>query len=297
MEASSSSPPPPLHLDGHNQMRRVMAMQRIAANIAGLPSRAPPERLTGVYQFGVLHGFGLRAWIEAMPLLNVSVAGVTAWGFDSFRGMPNEESGFMRASHVHDRNWAAGGLNVARLMGIPEWPQLHDAIVRNIGFAPERTKLVRGFYNESLSEGRALSQRLRMPSALLLDIDCDLYTSTKQALRFMLESELLVPGTYVYYDDYSVEHWNVPPNKHAYMEERLAHEEITKEFQLEWRTLFKYRTIGDNSGRYRGPLSGVDWIRQVSNASRWMGKPMSPNALNPVLRLEACGKCGGGARR
>ena len=273
------------HLDGHNQQRRILALRRIASDIAGLPGSAPPAHLTGVYEFGVLRGFGLRAWVEAMPLLNISVKDASVWAFDSFRGMPDEPSGFMRKSHERDKQWHAGGLNVARLMGISSWPQLQEAIVRNIGHAPERTHLVRGFYNESLREGRSLSQRLRMQPALLLDIDCDLYTSTKEALRFMLESELLVPGTYIYYDDYSVEHWMVPPSKHPYMEERLAHEEISKEFGLTWKPLNKY-------GRYRGPLTGgVEWIRQMSNTSKWMGKPLTAAGINPVFRLVSCSKC------
>ena len=288
--ASSAPPAPPLRLLGHNQQRRLLSLQRIASHIASLPGGAPPAHLSGVYQFGVLHGFGLRAWLEAMPMLNLSLAGKTVWGFDSFRGMPDEEAGFMRKSHEHDRQWHAGGLNVARLLGISYWPKLHDTIVRNIGFSPEHTHLVRGFYNESLRGGRALSQQLRMPPALLLDIDCDLYTSTTQALRFMLDSQLLVPGTYVYYDDYSVEAWYVPASQHPYLEERLAHEEVTKEYELVWRPLNRY-------GRYRGPMAGLEWIRQMSNTSKWMGKQVSFNNLNPVFRLEACGKCNSPHRR
>ena len=129
-----------------------------------------------------------------------------------------------------------------------------------------------------------------VPPALLLDIDCDLYTSTTQALRYMLDSQLLVPGTYVYYDDYSVEAWYVPASQHPYLEERLAHEEVTKEYELVWRPLNRY-------GRYRGPMTGLEWIRQMSNTSKWMGKQVSFNNLNPVFRLEACGKCNSPHRR
>ena len=279
------APPPNLRLDGHNQQRRVHAMQRISKHLAKLPSH-----LTGVYQFGVLHGFGLRAWLELMPLLNVSTADLTVWGFDSFRGMPSEEPGFMRRSHENDKNWLAGGLNVQRLLGIKEWPQLRDAIVRNIGFAPERTRLVRGFFNESLRDGPLLRDRLGLPPALLLDVDCDLYTSTKQAMSFMLDTGLLVPGTYVYYDDYSIEAWNISPKKHPYMEERLAHEELTNEYGLEWTTLSHY-------GKYHGPLAGVSWIRQWANTSKLIGKNLQPISLNPVFRLDACAKCPTGARQ
>jgi hypothetical protein len=69
--ASSAPPAPPLRLLGHNQQRRLLSLQRIASHIASLPGGAPPAHLSGVYQFGVLHGFGLRAWLEAMPMLNL----------------------------------------------------------------------------------------------------------------------------------------------------------------------------------------------------------------------------------
>ena len=124
--------------------------------------------------------------------------------------------------------------------------------MRNIGFDATRTHLIPGFYNESLRDGASLARRLRMRPALLLDIDCDLYSSSKQALQFMLEAGLLVPGTFVYYDDYSLEDWRVSPTKHPYKEERLAHHEITEEWKLTWRQLPTYI--------YREPVQGLDWI-------------------------------------
>jgi len=291
-EVTASTPTSPAYevkLLGHNQQRRLLALQRIAAHIATLPNQKVLPHLTGVYQFGVLHGFGLRAWLEAMPHLNMSTEGLSVWGFDSFRGMPAEKPGYMRTVHEHDKEWHEGGLNVARLLNIHEWRRLQDAIVSNIGFEPKLTHLVRGFYNESLREGRALSHRHGMPPALLLDIDCDLYTSTKQALRFMLESRLLVPGTYVYYDDYSVQMWNVPASQHPHKEERLAHQEITTEFGLKWTSL--------NTMRYLGPMPGMGWIRQWPNTSGLYGKNVWSGKLQPVLRLEACTKCEQSANR
>ena len=123
-----------------------------------------------------------------------------------------------------------------------------------------------------------------MQPAFLLDIDCDLYSSSKQALRFMLETGLLVPGSFVYYDDYSVEQWKVPASRHPHKEERLAHEEITQEFQLQWRPLFHHR--------YQGPVPGLEWIRQwPANNTKVMNRVLSGNNLNPVLQLLSCGRC------
>ena len=127
-----------------------------------------------------------------------------------------------------------------------------------------------------------------MRPAFLVDIDCDLYTSTSQALRWMLDSGLLVPGSFIYYDDYNEEAWNISPEKHAYLEERLAHEEITKEYKLRWKPLFRHV--------FEGPLPGVSWITQwringTRSDSRPLGKPLHGRDLTPVLQLEACGRC------
>ena len=120
--------------------------------------------------------------------------------------------------HKHNSQWLAGGLNTSRIMGSTHWPTLEKQLLRNIGFESSRTKLIKGFYNDSLREGPRLAWRLGMRPALLVDIDCDLYTSSKQALTFMLESGLLVPGTFVYYDDFSIVDWARLP----YKEERAC---------------------------------------------------------------------------
>ena len=273
---------------GANQQRRIIALRRIVAHLATLPPVEMQPKTLDIYQFGVYLGFGLRAWMDSMPLLNISTEGRQVFGFDSFRGMPDEAPGFMRTSHVKDAQWHAGGLNAAVVAGKSDWPSLQAQLVRNINFDPERTHFIRGFYNESLTEGPVLARRRRMRPAFLLDIDCDLYTSTVQAMRFMLESGLLVPGSFVYYDDYSVEAWRISNKSHPFKEERLAHEEIRSEFGLKWKPLFTHR--------FAGPLQGVDWITQfATNGTRLQARPvgelLSPRDMTPVLQLISCAKC------
>jgi len=276
-------------LDGSNQQRRILALRRIAAQLGATATNDTlREPLRDVYQFGVLTGLGLRAWLEAMPRLGLSTANVTAWGFDSFQGMPEESSQFLRGSHKKDPRWQRGGLNSQRLMHLSDWSALKEAVVRNIGFDSKRTKLIRGFFNESLAEGSALVQRLGMRPALLLDIDCDLYTSSKQALSFMLRTGLLAPGSFVYYDDYDISSWRMSPKGHPYKEERLAHEEITREFGLTWKPLFSHR--------FQGPLAGVSWIHQWAESgnrltSRPVNKTLAATDLAPVLQLVSCARC------
>ena len=157
------------------------------------------SNLRDIYEFGVFTGLGLRAWLETLPLFNVSTHGGQVFGFDSFSGMPEENNAsLIRPMHRDDPQWHQGGLNAASTMKESTWPRLRERVVRNTRSDPRRIELVPGFYNESLRDGRALAKRLGMRPALLLDIDCDLYSSSKQALSFMLEAQLLVPGTFVY---------------------------------------------------------------------------------------------------
>lgn len=292
---------------GRGQQRRVQSAVRIAKAIeharrhpdvehavescatCGSRGRAKVPAtmyaLADVYEFGVLDGFGLRAWLRAMPLLNVSVDHTNAFGFDSFQGMPEEKTDFLRPRHQHNANWLSGGLSTATYLHMKanESERILEAVQRNIGFDATRTHLIRGFFNESLRNGASLAQSLGMRPALLLDIDCDLYSSSKQALQFMLEEGLLVPGTFVYYDDYSLEDWRVSPKKHPYKEERLAHYEITEEWRLTWRQLPTYV--------YREPVEGLGWITQWPNTSRFANHPIHNRELMPVLQLMECERC------
>ena len=264
------------------QQRRILAMRRIANELTRAESGGRVSE-RDLYQFGVLTGGGLKAWLETMPLLNVSFDG-HVWGFDSFHGMPDEDKSLMRNMHKNDNQWAQGGLNASRILRAPNWPTLRHTLVRNIGYEHHKTHLVRGFYNESLRGGITLARRHGMRPAFLIDIDCDLYTSTKQALTFMLSTGLLVPGTYVYYDDYSLKHWSYPASKYPFKEERLAHEEVTNEYGLSWKLMYHY------GEKYPGPLRQLDWIPQwpAADAGR---KVLTKETVNPVLQLTGCKRC------
>ena len=68
--------------------------------------------------------------------------------------------------------------------------------------------------------------------AFLIDIDCDLKTSAKQALIFTLEAGLLRPGTFVYYDDLS-EFDYTEANRAAQRHQRPLYAELAQNAKLE----------------------------------------------------------------
>uniref|UniRef100_A0A7S3AJK4 Uncharacterized protein n=1 Tax=Haptolina ericina TaxID=156174 RepID=A0A7S3AJK4_9EUKA len=276
--------------------RRIISVQRIARHINDPQSSASHRKYnntassrTDIYQFGVFTGGGMKAWLDIFPKYNISFAG-DIWGFDSFEGMPDENASDMMSVHARSAAWGAGGLNAAKLLNITSWKVLQAVLTRNIGYAAEKTHFLRGFYNESLANGAALARRLGMRPAFLLDIDCDLYTSATQALRFSLDAGLLVPGTFVYYDDVSaydleaLEHPRMRNTSKEYEipEELRAHMEISKEYGLRWRST-------RNLGWYLGPVKGLEWI--VQRPARDTGKWLAPQTYPPVVQLRSCERC------
>ena len=242
------------------QTTRELALRAIARHIRSrTPGALPVTDGTDLYEFGVYTGGGLRMWLRMMRSEGLPFAG-SIWGFDSFEGMPSEDARFKTKLRQRDKGWLEGGLNTAEQMGIPDWETLCRTIIRNIGHSPaERVHMLRGFYNESLVGGRRVANRWGMRRALLVDLDCDLYTSSVQALRFVLDTGVLAPGGYVYLDDVMPWVWRdarTPP-----LEQKLAFQELTTEYELQWEEL---------------PLNAT---RRESVFQR------------PVLMLAACGRC------
>lgn len=221
------------------QQNRELAMRAIARHMRARAGQLPANDGTELYEFGVYTGGGLRKWLQNMRREGIAFAG-HVWGFDSFEGMPSEDAKYKTKLRQRDKGWLAGGLNAAEQMGVADWPTLCQTLIRNIaGGSPsdplvpsERVHMVRGFYNESLMGGRRFAAKWRMAPALLIDLDCDLYTSSAQALEFVLEADLLVPGSYIYLDDVMPWVWadaTTPP-----LEQKLAFLQASDKWGLGW---------------------------------------------------------------
>ena len=107
--------------------------------------------------------------------------------FDSFEGLP-------ATGKVEDLHPIAGAGSY-KSDGMARVAQRLAAA----GCGADRLRLVKGFYEESLTEGlrdELLAQGMH-PS--LVNIDCDYYSSTKTVLEWI--EPLLLDGTVVYFDD------------------------------------------------------------------------------------------------
>ena len=75
-----------------------------------------------------------------------------------------------------------------------------------------------------------LGKRARaLASALLVDVDVDLHSSTMQCMSWLLAHRLLVPGSFVRYDD-----WRASWQQYG---EGKAHRELTLRHNITWRCL------------------------------------------------------------
>ena len=86
--------------------------------------------------------------------------------------------------------------------------------------------MIVGFFSESLNKCPVE----KMKPASWVDIDVDLYSSTIEAMTFMMDNKLIIPGTLLYYDDW----------KGFSCGEGRAHQEISVKYGLKTKHL-----IGD----------------------------------------------------
>lgn len=148
-----------------------------------------------IYVFGVFKGQSIAHFLTELDKRKRNFKRIL--GFDSFEGLPAEDPDVA----IYD-----GHLEGAFKIEDPEGKLGLDDIVKCIGKLlrqypnGEKVEIVKGFYDQTLTP--ALVTRLNLKPALFIDIDADLYISTRQLLEFMTENHLIVPGTILYYDDW-----------------------------------------------------------------------------------------------
>jgi len=182
-----------------------------------------------LYTFGVYTGASLKFWFEQLDALKITTG--PHWGFDSFEGLPLEaetaEDG--QKLEIECNAWLPGSFSAADQFGVHTMGEVQAKIFDYLG--PEnaqRTELIKGFFSDALTP--TLKQERRMKPALIIDCDVDLYISTVQCMSWMIEQQLCVAGTIVYYDDVSV----VKADAGG---ELRAHEELTRKYEIKWRKL------------------------------------------------------------
>lgn len=187
------------HCDSVKEPNRVTIINKILET-----SRLPTDSFD-MYQFGVP---------THMKYISKTVTNYTNyWGFDSFLGLPEEE-----AYRYKNPLWKKGSFFMTRKVENVIYKV--KKIKREID--AKRINIVPGFYNVSLTEKLA---KMANP-AFFIDVNCDLYVSTKQALEWIFKYNLAKKGTLILYDD-----WQNTPFGEG---ESLVHMEISRDYMVQF---------------------------------------------------------------
>ena len=144
-------------------------------------------KIDGDYlEFGVYEGasFDLSLRAAAKFFKNTSPSAPRFFAFDSFKGLPDldpqkdKKELFFKGEYSADQQKFMKNIRRAA----KEW---------NIHIIP-------GFYESSLTSD--IYQKFDLTSAAFVTIDCDLYTSTKEVLKFL--APIIKSGTLLFFDDW-----------------------------------------------------------------------------------------------
>jgi O-methyltransferase len=135
---------------------------------------------------GDYYEFGLYTGCTFWHAHRVAKRGTYFWGFDSFAGLPEP-----KGVDAETKEFKLGDYACSRAQVV--------ANLKAAGVGSAKTKLIEGFYDQSLRF--ELIHNNGMESAAVVLIDCDLYASTILVLRFM--TPLLQAGTVLLFDDYN----------------------------------------------------------------------------------------------
>jgi hypothetical protein len=164
-----------------------------------------------IYCFGCAAGGTIAALKFAFDGLGMPLPFLNL--FDSFAGLPAEQSGLGTNSY-----WPEGAFAFPRA-------RLREKLDK-AGIAEDGFAIHEGFFRDSLTPERVTAGGLR--PALYIDIDCDLYVSTYQALDFMFAHDLATTGTYVGYDDWGdTREWTEGESR--------AHKEIAEKYGVQFK--------------------------------------------------------------
>jgi len=191
----------------------VSGLEKIVAAIIESSSSMPNE--TDILDFGICTGNGTLATLRTLELSSISYR--KCWGFDSLLGLPAESKNVSVPDNWHEGAFSISSITGKTVDGAGEY--LRNKLSR-FDF-----ELVAGFYSDTLTPDLAK----KMLPAKYISIDVDLYISSVQVHKFIVENKLIIPGTIVRYDDWGGEG--------GFSGEHRAHLEMCEEYGINFETL------------------------------------------------------------
>ncbi len=207
----------------------------LSRGLRALIDRGGPDSLGSYVEFGVYNGTSLLCMYRELEALGLRT--VRLFGFDSFQGLPPE------AAQEDEGRWKPG-----RCYSSLEFT---TAVLASEGVDWQRVSLVPGWFSDTLKP--ETRQTLSIGKASVIMIDCDLYSSSKQALEFC--APLIDDQALILFDEF---HPRGLTGKYA--GERRAFDEFLKE-----QGCFTAKPFGQYAPRTETFL--VSRIRQAADAA------------------------------
>lgn len=152
------------------------------------------SELKGDYlEFGVFKG-GTFATAFKWAQKNKKLQAMKFYAFDSFRGLPAPKGKDIEFKQFTEGEYSAS-------------IDIFKDNLRKSGVNLEKVEIIPGWFNRTLNE--AIKKRLKIKSAAVIWVDCDLYESTVPVLEFI--RDYIVDGSIIVFDDWY--HFRGRPDK------------------------------------------------------------------------------------
>jgi len=139
------------------------------------------------YEFGIFKGYAFW-WAQQVAGKHVVTDDTKFYGFDSFEGLPHVEG----VDRTDSDDFYKGQYRCSLT-------DVKAALDKAGGVDWDRTVLTKGYFNESLTD-ELRDQHQMKPVAIAL-IDCDLYSSTLDVMRFI--EPMVMDGSILIMDDWN----------------------------------------------------------------------------------------------
>ena len=155
--------------------------QLLARGLDVLIERGGRDALGDYLEFGVYNGTSLTCMYREVERLGLPLR---LFGFDSFKGLPPD------AHREDEGRWRPGSCHSPL--------SFTSAVLKSEGVDLSRVTLVPGWFRDTLNADTIRRHNLRKASVIM--VDCDLYSSAKEALTFC--APLIVDRALVLFDEY-----------------------------------------------------------------------------------------------
>lgn len=146
------------------------------------------------YWFGIFSGSSFSE--ECAVLTEYNMIPRKMFACDSWEGLPAETPGVPLAGHGC---WFQGNFNSSQLFGTTDKELIKQRVLDQVANKTLPIQFVDGYFEVSLTDELAKQCK----PASFVNIDVDLYVSTKQIYAWMLKHNLIIKNTIIYYDDWS----------------------------------------------------------------------------------------------